>query len=297
MTAHILNCRQVHWNMLLSRFDFVITYRLGKQQGLFDALSTQSYLAPKEGEAAYEQWRTTLLKAELLGLYVAIMSTPIDSSFLNQIYVASYLDLLIVDIKCCSDNNHEKLKFVDDLLYFEEHLYIPEGPPCFWVLQACHDLLAIGHFGFNKILELISWDFWPPQKWKAVKEFVLSCNTCSRLKNPQHCPYGLLQPLPIPRQSWSFISMDFITDLPSSKNFDAIFIIVDRLTKMAHFVPCTKTITREETARFLVDNVYWYHGLPDDIISDQGPQFISKFWRYFFEILKVDIKLSLAFHH
>jgi hypothetical protein len=90
--------------------------------------------------------------------------------------------------------------------------------------------------------------------------------------------------------------MDFITDLPSSKNFDAIFVIIDPLTKMAHFVPCTKTITREKTARFFVDNVYWYRGLPDDIILNRGPQFISKFWRSHFEILQVDIKLSSAFH-
>jgi hypothetical protein len=132
--------------------------------------------------------------------------------------------------------------------------------------------------------------------WKAVKEFVLSCDTCSRSKNPQHCSYGLLQPLPIPRQPWSSVSMDFITNLPSSKNFDKIFVIIDRLTKMVHFVPCTKTITREEIVRLFVDNIYRYLGLHDDIISDRGPQFISKFWRSLFEILKVDIKLSSTFH-
>jgi transposase InsO family protein len=63
-----------------------------------------------------------------------------------------------------------------------------------------------------------------------------------------------------------------------------------------HFISCTKTITGEEIARLFVDNVYRYRGLPDDIISDRGPQFISKFWRSLFEILKVDIKLSSAFH-
>jgi hypothetical protein len=113
--------------------------------------------------------------------------------------------------------------------------------------------------------------------WKAVKEFVLSCDTCSRSKNPQHCSYGLLQPLPIPRQPWSSVSMDFITNLPSSRNFDAIFIIVDRLTNMAHFVSCKKIIIEEKTTRLFVDNIYQYRGLPNDIISDQGPQFLSKF--------------------
>jgi hypothetical protein len=62
--------------------------------------------------------------------------------------------------------------------------------------------------------------------------------------------------------------MDFITDLPSSRNFDAIFVIIDQLTKMAHFVPCKKTITKEETTRLFVDNVFQYYGLRDDIISD-----------------------------
>jgi hypothetical protein len=83
MTARVLNRRQVRWNMSLSRFSFVITYRLGKQQGLSDALSRRSYLAPKEGEVAYEQQRTTLLKTQQLRLRAAYMSTPVDSSFLD----------------------------------------------------------------------------------------------------------------------------------------------------------------------------------------------------------------------
>jgi hypothetical protein len=76
MTTRVLNCHQARWNMSLSRFNFVITYRLGKQQGLFDVLSRRSSLAPKEGEAAYEQQGTTLLKAEKLGLRATTMSIP-----------------------------------------------------------------------------------------------------------------------------------------------------------------------------------------------------------------------------
>jgi hypothetical protein len=82
--------------------------------------------------------------------------------------------------------------------------------------------------------------------------------------------------------------MDFITNFPSSRNFDVIYVIVDQLIKMAYFVPCKKTITG--------NNVYQYRGLLDDIISYQEPQFVSKFWRSLFEILKVNIKLSSAFH-
>ena len=90
--------------------------------------------------------------------------------------------------------------------------------------------------------------------------------------------------------------MDFITDLPVSQSFDSIFVVVDRLTKMAHFVPCLKAISGEETAKLFLDNIYRYHGLPNDIVSDRGPQFISKFWKSLFQLLKVQINLSSRYH-
>jgi hypothetical protein len=132
--------------------------------------------------------------------------------------------------------------------------------------------------------------------WKTVKYYVTTCDICSCSKIPCHRPYGLLCPLPIPKKPWSSISMDFITDLPSSKAFDSIFVVVDRLTKMAHFMPCNKTITCEEIARLFMDNIYKYRSLLDDIISDRGSQFTSKFWQSLFKILKVKIKLSSAYH-
>jgi hypothetical protein len=64
--------------------------------------------------------------------------------------------------------------------------------------------------------------------------------------------------------------MDFITDLSSSKAFDTIFVVVVWLIKMAHFIPCNKKVTGEETVRLFMDNIYKYHGLPNDIISDRG---------------------------
>ena len=292
MTARVLNRRQARWNMSLSRFDFVINYRPGKQQGLSDALSRRSYLAPRAGEAAFDQQCTTMLKPEQFRIFAAV--APIDADFLNQVRTATIEDSLARDIKQRSDD--DKFKVERDLLYFEERLYIPQGPTRLRVLQSRHDFPAAGHFGFNKTLELISRDFWWPQMWKDVKEFVLSCDICSRSKTPRHRPYGLLQPLSVPRRPWSSVSMDFITDLPPSNSFDSIFVVVDRLTKMAHFVPCKKTSSSEDTARLFLDNVYRYHGLPDDIVSDRGTQFVSKFWRCLFEILKVDIKLSSAFH-
>ena len=162
------------------------------------------------------------------------------------------------------------------------------------VLQARHDLPTVEHFEFNKTLELVSWDFQWPQMWKTIKEYVLSCDIYSRSKNPRHRSYGLLQSLPIPKRPWSSISMDFIVDLPPSNTFDCICMVVDRFSKMAHFVPCQKTITGEDTTKLFFDNIFRYHGLSDDIVCDRGPQFVSKFWQSLFKILQVEIKLSFG---
>src|ERR1700678_2260362 len=90
--------------------------------------------------------------------------------------------------------------------------------------------------------------------------------------------------------------MDFITDLSISTGHDSIMVVVDRLSKMAHFIPCSKTITSEQTASLIFQHVVRLHGLPDNIISDRGPQFISRFWSHLFQQLGTSVNLSSAFH-
>jgi transposase InsO family protein len=90
--------------------------------------------------------------------------------------------------------------------------------------------------------------------------------------------------------------MDFNTDLLLANGKDSIFVVVDQLTKMAHFIPCTKTITGEETAKLFLDNIYRIHRLPNDIISDRGTQYTSNFWKGLFQLLGVKINLSTLYH-
>jgi hypothetical protein len=84
-----------------------------------------------------------------------------------------------------------------------------------------------------------------------------------------HRPFGLLQPLSIPSRPWGSIAMDFITDLPIVRTKNSILVVVDRLTKMAHFTP-SKSITAEETSQLIMDGIR-LHGLPEEIVSDRGP--------------------------
>ncbi len=131
---------------------------------------------------------------------------------------------------------------------------------------------------------------------KLLWEYVKSCDTCARSKAPRHRPFGLLQPLLIPSRPWGSIAMDFITDLPTVRAKNSILVVVNRFTKMAHFTPCSKSITAEETGQLILDGIVRLHGLLEEIVSYRGPQFASKFWRCLFKLLGVDIRLSLAFH-
>jgi hypothetical protein len=113
--------------------------------------------------------------------------------------------------------------------------------------------------------------------WKFVKEFVGFCDVCACAKNPYHRLHGFFQPLPVLVSPWSSIPMDFIVDLPQSNSFDSILVVVDCVTRMAHFIPCNKSLTGEKTIKLFLDHVFRYHGFSKDIIFNRAPQFASKF--------------------
>ena len=132
------------------------------------------------------------------------------------------------------------LQFKDGLYYHREQIFVPEQLRVS-VLKRCHDHLLAGHFGIHKTIDLISCSFWWPDLIQDCNKYARSCATCLRCKTSQAKTWGLLESLPVPEKPWSMISMDFIVELPPSENFTSIFVVVDRLTKMAHFVPLQGT--------------------------------------------------------
>src|SRR5271169_1287906 len=129
-----------------------------------------------------------------------------------------------------------------------------------------------------------------------IKEYINTCDTCSRNKSPRQKPHGKLHPLSIPPAPWSSVSMDFIVELPLSDEYNAIYVCVDRLTKMAHFCPTTTEARSEITAQLYLRHIFKHHGLPDDIVSDRGTQFISKFTTKLLELLDIKGNKSTAYH-
>src|ERR1051325_4161804 len=133
--------------------------------------------------------------------------------------------------------------------------------------------------------------------FKDVKKCINSCDSCQRNKSNNQQTAGLLQTLPTPTTRWQQITMDFIVQLPKTpRGYDAITVFVDRLSKRAHFIPCTTDITAPGVAKLFFENIFRLHGLPKTIISDRDPKFTSKFWTALFKLLETKLAMSTAFH-
>ena len=132
---------------------------------------------------------------------------------------------------------------------------------------------------------------------REIAKYVSECDICKRVKASHLRSAGLLQPLTIPSRKWEDISMDFIVGLPkTSKGYDSIWVIVDRLTKSAHFLP-VKTIYRaQHYAELYISRILSLHGVPKTIISDRGTQFVARFWEHFHAALGTQLIRSSAYH-
>ncbi|GAB2298030.1 hypothetical protein Dimus_038505 [Dionaea muscipula] len=132
---------------------------------------------------------------------------------------------------------------------------------------------------------------------RQIAEFVSQCLTCQQVKVEHQRPAGKLQPLPIPEWKWENITMDFVTGLPVTRNgHDAVWVIVDRLTKSAHFLPIKVTFSLERLARLYMREIVRLHGAPVSIVSDRDPRFVSKFWRAFHEEFGTTLSFSTTYH-
>lgn len=132
---------------------------------------------------------------------------------------------------------------------------------------------------------------------KEIARYVSKCLTCQQVKIEHQRPGGLLQPLPIPEWKWEAITMDFVTGLPRTRNqLDAIWVIVDRLTKSAHFLPIRTTFSLDKLAKIYIREVVRLHGVPVSIVSDRDPRFTAKFWESFQRAMGTQLKLSTSYH-
>lgn len=147
----------------------------------------------------------------------------------------------------------------------------------------------------SNTIELVRRQYSWPQLTSHVHKYVKSCEVCARAKYTYQAPCGLLVSIPPADIPWQKISLDFIVDLPPSSGNTTILVVVDSLTKMAHFLPLAKLPTSKETAEVLLKHVFKIHGLPSSLLSDRGTQFSLNFWRELCKGLHIKINILSAF--
>ncbi|GJY32908.1 putative reverse transcriptase domain-containing protein [Tanacetum coccineum] len=153
------------------------------------------------------------------------------------------------------------------------------------------------HPGSDKMYRDLKKLYWWPNMKAIIAEYVGKCLTCSRVKAECQKPSGLLVQPEIPMWKWERITMDFITKLPKTSNgHDTIWVIVDRLTKSAHFIPTRETDSMETLTRLYIKEIVSRHGVPISIISDRDSHFTSRFWQSLQSALGTQLDMSTAYH-
>ena len=171
----------------------------------------------------------------------------------------------------------------DGFLFRANRLCIPVGSVRLLLLQEAHGGGLMGHFGAKKTEEVLSTHFFWPRMRRDVERYVARCATCQKAKSRLN-PHGLYMPLPVPSTPWADISMDFVLGLPRTKRGrDSIFVVVDRFSKMAHFIPCHKSDDAVHIADLFFQEIFCLHGMPSTIISDHDAKFLSHFLAHFVE--------------
>ena len=162
-----------------------------------------------------------------------------------------------------------------EFLLYKDRMYVPNVPKVkLLILDEIHKTPYSGHLGYQKTITMFRKEyFWPNMKTK-VAEYIARCLECQQVKTEHQHPAGLLQPLPIPSWKWEIISLDFITGLPKNQNQnDSIMVVVDKLSKAAHFIPVKTTYKAANIADIFLKQIFRLHEIPKFIISDRDPNF------------------------
>jgi hypothetical protein len=265
-----LSSKQVRWQDTLALFNVDIRHKPIKENIVPNALSG---------------------KHQLRMVYVG------ESELQKEVRLASCRDAFAKEVRQNIQNgtkSHFHLR--NGLLWYKQNrLYVLEGKIRDTLLKECHDGPLAGHGGAKRTTTFLKKSYYWLNLKDYAEEYVETCLTCQQNQTLNKKQAGLLQPLPIPEGSWESVSMDFMVSLPPSKGFDAIMVVVDRFSKMAHFIPTKDEAMAQETGRLLFSHIFKHHGLPKDIVSNRDPKFTSKFWRALWKQMGSKLKMSTSF--
>jgi hypothetical protein len=187
---------------------------------------------------------------------------------------------------------------IDGILLRKNKIFVPNVQDLKrMILHEMHNVPYAGHPGYQKIVATIkSHYFWLGMK-REIVEYITRCMECQKVKAENRHPTGLLQPLPIPEWKWEVVTMDFIMGFPRiGKLHDSIMVVVDKLTKTAHFIPLKTTHKAADVVDIFMKQVARLHRIPKTIVSDRDPKFTSNFWKGLFKGFRTNLNFSTAYH-
>lgn len=235
-----ISARHASWIAYLQQFTFVIKHEAGKLNKVADALSRRHNL-----------------------LAALQISVPGFTSFSDLYATDSFFATIWADLRQGPVFDYT---LTNGFIFHNNKLCIPN---CSLRLQIIKELHNEGHVGRDRTLKLVTDQYFWPGMRRDVERFVVRCVQCQTSKG-QASNKGLYLPLPVPTQPWTDISMDFVLGLPrTQRGYDSIFVVVDRFSKMAHFIPCKKTTDAVQVAQLFFKEIYRIHGLPQSIVSDR----------------------------
>ena len=298
-----LNMRQRRWLEFIKDYEFTLSYHPGKANIVADALSrktrdTLASLIDKEWKLIEDfiNWKPFATEPGRILLSNLIVRPEILIRIVTEQSKDSQHEEFLARAQQ-EDDVSFRLK-EDGSILMNDRIWVPNNPELRnEILEEAHKSKYTIHPGSTKMFKDLQRKYWWTGMKRDVANYVSKCLICQQVKAEHQKPGGMMQQIEIPQWKWEEITMDFIVGLPKTrKQHDAIWVIIDRLTKSAHFLPIRISQSLESLADLYIREIVRLHGIPISIISDRDPRFTSRFWNQLQQALGTKLKFSSAFH-
>ncbi|WVZ89414.1 hypothetical protein U9M48_035826 [Paspalum notatum var. saurae] len=296
-----LNMRQRRWLELIKDYDLEVHYHPGKANVVADALSRKAHCSFIEARPTVRVLCCEIGDIEMpTALEAELYNLVLEPTIKDQIIAAQKQDKGMAHIRDEIDDKKKACFKLDEegVLWFKNRLVVPKDMELRKkILDEAHTSMFTLHPGSNKMYQDLKQKFWWTRMKREIAKYVSECDVCQRVKADHLKPAGMLQPLAVPAWKWEDIHMDFIVGLPrTQKGYDSIWVIIDRFTKSAHFIPVKTTYRAKQYAELYISRIVSLHGVPLTITSDRGSLFLSRFWEQLQTALGTNIIHSSAYH-